>query len=85
MILTNCLKRASSSWQVFYSAAGFWKLNTAFLDPAHSCGTILIVQLVGHWLPEALTPTPIMKQVARAAPVAVVLGEVMIAPLVCPM
>jgi len=63
---------------IFYMAAGFWKVNTAFLDPTHSCGTLVIVQLLSHWLPPALRPLPLMQLVAGAAPYLVITGELTI-------
>ncbi|KAL1514558.1 hypothetical protein AB1Y20_003653 [Prymnesium parvum] len=70
-------------WQmaIFYFAAGFWKLNTAFLDPTHSCATLVVVQLIAYWLPPALTPLPLVRLLAHAAPLKVIAGEVAIAPL----
>ena len=40
---------------MFYVAAGFWKLNSAFLDATVSCGSIYVASLLAY-LPPALTP-----------------------------
>ncbi len=42
-------------WQLvlFYSASGFWKINSSFLRPEYSCGAMFSVQLA-EWLPDAL-------------------------------
>merc|ERR1719191_1361685 len=31
---------------VFYAGAAIWKMNTSFMDPSTSCGTIFILQLL---------------------------------------
>ena len=33
----------------FYTASGFWKINTHFLDPTASCATIFMAQLVTYY------------------------------------
>ena len=43
----------------FYTAATFWKINSSFMDPITSCGTVLILELIGAYtkglLPESVT------------------------------
>ena len=34
----------------FYFAAGFWKLNTHFVDPNASCATVFFVQIVANYI-----------------------------------
>jgi hypothetical protein len=36
---------------IFYGAAGFWKLNTHFLDPNASCATVFFVQNLAAYMP----------------------------------
>lgn len=36
-----------------YGAATFWKINTSFLNPTTSCGTILILELFGTYFPSS--------------------------------
>ena len=38
---------------IFYFAAGFWKLNSSFLSPHHSCAPVFMLQLVA----DLLTPS----------------------------
>lgn len=58
---------------LFYIGAGFWKINSAFLDPHVSCAPIYVASLISY-VPEALTPhwTSVM---LRLAPVATIIGE----------
>ena len=44
---TECLStsmRRQTAW--FYFFAGFWKLNTSFLDHRYSCGSVFFAQLL---------------------------------------
>ena len=71
---------------VFYFAAGFWKINTGFLNPSYSCGTILFLQLMDHLPTAAASYPPLVHLVARAAPpttIAVEMGTGLL--LVCPL
>jgi len=42
---------------LFYLAATFWKLNTSFLHAPTSCGSVLILELVGTYLPPLASAT----------------------------
>mmetsp|Transcript_17159 Transcript_17159/g.52784 ORF Transcript_17159/g.52784 Transcript_17159/m.52784 type:complete len:552 (+) Transcript_17159:1253-2908(+) len=58
---------------LFYVGAGFWKLNTAFLDPARSCAGIFVVSLLAM-LP-CDVPDAVLVAATRAAPALTVGGE----------
>ena len=51
----------------FYLAAGFWKLNTSFVDPRYSCASIYAAQLVDAYAPRLGAARPALALV-RAAP-----------------
>lgn len=65
-----------AQYTCFYAAAGFWKLNRAFLDPTASCATVFFLQHVGQWLPAdvALAVAPTAAAIAPAATVMVELA-----------
>jgi hypothetical protein len=85
---TDARRAALATWwadlvrqqlSIFYVAAGFWKCNTSFLDPRTSCAPIFVLTLakfLGVPPPGSLAPL-----VARAAPAAVVTGEMAIGVL----
>ncbi len=52
---------------ILYFACGVWKLNTGHLNPRTSCATILFVQLLSAWLPEALLSPWLLELVGWAA------------------
>ena len=63
----------------FYLAAGFWKINTSFLDPRTSCApifTLTLLPAVGLAPPPSLAPL-----VARASPLMTIVGEMAIGVL----
>ena len=45
--------RRQMGW--FYLFAGFWKINTSFLDPRYSCASIYLAQLLDAYAPPAAT------------------------------
>lgn len=55
---------------ILYLAATFWKLNTSFMDPATSCGTVLILELLGSYLlgPLNVSSGLVVRSLAHAAP-----------------
>ena len=59
---------------LFYVAAGFWKMNTAFLDPRVSCATIFPLSLLSY-LPAAAVPSGVVHVLARTAPWVTIVGE----------
>ena len=59
---------------ILYTAATFWKFNTSFFDSETSCGTILILELVGAYIPLELSESAI-KTIASLAPFITVAGE----------
>mmetsp|Transcript_52104 Transcript_52104/g.96470 ORF Transcript_52104/g.96470 Transcript_52104/m.96470 type:complete len:554 (-) Transcript_52104:56-1717(-) len=63
---------------VFYFAAGFWKINTAFLSSRNSCGSIFTASLLGQmWPSESWGPPPteFAKFVVQIGPVLTIAGE----------
>ena len=67
---------------IFYAAAAFWKINTAFLDPATSCASIYIAQLLDVLVPASVTIPPAARVAAvRAGPLVTIAGEMSIALL----
>ena len=62
---------------MFYVAAGFWKLNSAFLDATVSCGPIYVASLLAY-LPPALTPIWLVKPALAAAPLMTIAGEMVL-------
>eukprot|EP00434_Breviolum_minutum_P031016 symbB.v1.2.027433.t1/scaffold2815.1/size69651/2 len=63
---------------LLYASAAWWKLNTSFLDPRTSCGTVILVQLLSTYVPEALAEE-VAPLVVRMAPILGLLGEASIA------
>ena len=64
---------------VFYVAAAFWKINTAFLDPTTSCASIYIAQLLDVLVPASLTvPAAARTAAIRAGPLLTIVGELSI-------
>ena len=59
---------------IFYVGAGFWKINSSFLDPHVSCASIYVASLLAY-LPEPLTPLWLVRPVLRLAPPLTVAGE----------
>lgn len=37
---------------ILYAAATFWKFTTSFLNPTTSCGTVVILELIGSYAPK---------------------------------
>lgn len=60
---------------IFYSAAAFWKLNTAFLDSHSSCAPIFVVQLVDAFWPRPSLPRSVLRGLVKIAPLATLLLE----------
>ena len=63
----------------FYLAAGFWKINTSFLDPSTSCAPIFVLTLLpvlGFVPPAELAPL-----IAQLSPAMTIVGEMTIGVL----
>lgn len=56
---TIFLRTVRRQFAMFYMAATFWKINTSFLNVDTSCGSVLILELVGTYLPVVLSPSSI--------------------------
>ena len=63
---------------VFYLGAGFWKINTSFLDPASSCASIYIAQLLDVLGMESALPTAARTAAVHAGPLLTIVGELSI-------
>ncbi|KAJ8614473.1 hypothetical protein CTAYLR_000852 [Chrysophaeum taylorii] len=66
-------------YALFYSAAGFWKLNSGFLDPTTSCATLFFTQHLGRLASvvgadRAKRIAPAVAKVAPTATIALELG-----------
>jgi hypothetical protein len=59
---------------IFYTAATFWKFNTSFFDRETSCGTVLIMETVGAYIPLDLSRDGV-EMIAYLAPWITVAGE----------
>ncbi|EOD26404.1 hypothetical protein EMIHUDRAFT_450267 [Emiliania huxleyi CCMP1516] len=66
---------------LFYIGAGFWKMNTSFLDPTVSCGTIYIASLLATFAPEGLLPPWLVTAALGSAPWMTIIGEMSIGVL----
>lgn len=71
---------------VFYFAAGAWKINTSFLNPRTSCGSIFMAQLLARAWPQAWTAPPdlLVQFVVRAGPWMTIIGECLSGLLLVP-
>ena len=65
---------------LFYIAAGFWKINTSFLDRTVSCAPIFTLSLAAY-LPEGTLPPPLVHALAVGAPWMTIVGEMAIGAL----
>ena len=64
-----------SQMAVFYFFAGFWKVNSAFLDPKYSCASVYFIQLVDAYVPASLVTDELVSFAASVAPAATILLE----------
>ena len=62
---------------MMYLAATFWKLNSGFFDPQYSCGSVLIPELVGTYLP-TLQSTGAILWLIKLSPHITLLTEAML-------
>ena len=62
---------------LLYVAAGFWKLNSSFLSPRHSCAPVFLLQLFADILtPRGLElPAVLASALGQMAPLMVLVGE----------
>lgn len=60
---------------IFYAAAGFWKINTSFLDPRTSCAPIFAVSLISEHCPAWLMHPALIWVAVRASPIITILVE----------
>ena len=84
-VVAACAPPTVRMLAVFFFAAGFWKINTGFLDPEYSCGTIFFLQLLDH-LPSGIADHPTLVQiVAQLAPLTTITVEIGVGLLLlCP-
>jgi hypothetical protein len=64
-----------SQMAIFYWFAGFWKVNTAFLNPKYSCGSVYFVQLLDAYVPESLLTQELVSFAVNVAPAATIVLE----------
>jgi len=62
---------------MFYFAAGFWKINSSFLDSRVSCGSIFTASLLTQLWPASWgeIPTPVARMVVQLGPYLTIVGE----------
>jgi hypothetical protein len=63
---------------LLYAAAAFWKLNSSLFDHRTSCGTLLLLEFIGAYLPFELTART-LTILGKIAPHITVIGEPSIA------
>lgn len=63
---------------IFYSAAGFWKLNNSFWNSTVSCAPVLFVQLLATYLPAAFITQGLVNFVVRVSPAITIAVELTI-------
>ena len=73
-IVASCSDLIRVQMGLFYLAAGFWKINTAFLAPSVSCASVYVASLLAY-LPEALLPTRLVELALASSPIMTILGE----------
>ena len=59
----------------FYVGAGFWKMNSSFLDPTVSCGSVYVASLLATFVPAPLRPEWLVTPALRSAGWMTVFGE----------
>ena len=67
------LIRLMMGW--FYVGAGFWKINTSFLDTSVSCGPVYVASLLATFVPEILRPSWLVAYALKSAAWMTILGE----------
>ena len=70
--LGGCIRRIMA-W--FYFFAGFWKLNTSFLDHRYSCASVYFAQLIDAYAPPGLLTPDLEILAITAAPLLTVALE----------
>ena len=59
----------------FYWFAGFWKLNTSFMDHRYSCASIYLAQLMDAYVPPHMLSSALVQMVIAASPALTVVLE----------
>ena len=54
-VISTCSDLIRTQFGFFYIAAGWWKINSAFLDVKVSCASVYVASTLAH-LPDALPP-----------------------------
>lgn len=73
-VLPICGEQICVQMGLFYIGAGFWKLNTSFLNPLVSCSSIYVASLLA-FLPAPLTPAWFIRPALASAPLMTIFGE----------
>ena len=63
----RCAAEARAALAVLYLSAGLWKLNTSFINPQYSCGSIYAVTLLDAYAP-LVGVAPTAGETSSAAP-----------------
>ena len=60
---------------IYYCAAGVWKMTDDHADPRLSCSSMMLVQIMCGWLPEALLAPSLVALVVHVAPTVTLIVE----------
>ena len=74
VVVPSCSGLIRTITSLLYMGAGFWKLNSSFLDPTVSCATVFAASLATR-LPEQLTPSWLIGPALALSPHLTVLFE----------
>jgi hypothetical protein len=74
-VIHECSDLIRKMMGLFYFGAGFWKLNTSFLDPRVSCGTMFVASHLVARVPESLRAPSFVAMALSAAPLLTIIGE----------
>lgn len=67
-IYASATRAIKAQMTIFYAAAAFWKLNSAFLDPHASCAPIFVAQLIDLVWPSWPMPRIATRWLVSSAP-----------------
>ena len=73
-VIPSCEDLIRTLMGLFYVGAGFWKINTSFLSPRVSCGSVYVASML-YFLPPSLTPTWFVKPLLATGGVVTVVAE----------
>mmetsp|Transcript_50371 Transcript_50371/g.116274 ORF Transcript_50371/g.116274 Transcript_50371/m.116274 type:complete len:571 (-) Transcript_50371:183-1895(-) len=76
-VIPTCAHLIRWEMGLFYTGAGFWKMNSSFLDPRVSCASIYVASLAS-FLPESLAPRELLRPALALAPHMTIAGELLL-------